>query len=1367
MAKQVKRTEITEDDIFRNARESALNTIKVVEKLNSEFKETATLLRNDIKNAKFGNTAEIEKFVKATQKAQKLQKNSIKLKQTNKQATDQLNEANKNLTKSKAAEMKTERELLKETRLLNAEKERGKKAAEKQAKAIKDEQSEYKKLVKTTRDQKNASKELAAGLLVLESNGKKNTKEWRDMTRQYDKATRAAKKGDKALKKIDGTVGDNFRNVGNYKSALGGLTRVLSGLGLAFGGLSIVKGAGKTIADFDKNIQDLRAITGASGADLDFFKEQAKTLGIEVEGGASAVIEAYKLIGSAKPELLDNAKALDAVTQSAITLSQASGLELPDAAKRLTDAMNQFGAPADEAGKFINVLANGALFGSAAIPDVTDALLKFGAAANTSNVSLEESTALIEALASKGLKGAEAGTALRNVMLKLSAPDALPKDAQKAISALGISFEDLTDTSKPFAERLDALKPLLNDNGALIKVFGKENSIAATNLLNMTDEVKDLTDKMETQGTVQAQAAQNTDTVAHAFNRLKESWNKFILDLDQGAGIGEKIKNLLGFLAENLETIVSTLGFAIKAFISYKAIVKITAIQNKLLASSFGELIKSKSGIKSAFAAMKNGIKNVGKALKANAIGIALTALAWSLNAIRGESERLNAVLGKTAENQKELETATGEVTTNLKAEQAEANALFEALGKTNAESANRAALIDEINAKYGTTLENMEDETEFNKQNAIALKSVNDQLKKKAEIEAARIGFEITQRQAVEAKLAMEEADEALQAFRDSGTGKWIIGALFDRLGATSEQDLLDLAYAADDVYANAKEKAEEYEQAYIDMQATLKSEDLNPPPTPPPGGNNGANNTSVDKYISLLRKIEDEQIKQIADEEDRLIKQAKANQRRIVEDVKKQKTKKAELADFIRETEKSLELDITKIQTDAKNKRDKAQQDANKALIKAKIAQKQIEIGGIEETQENEKLIEVKLKELDRLLTTQIEYDRDVLLLTETNELKRKEIINNANLAILGITKSANQRELDLQKKQFERLTAQMTREYNKYYLELLKTQEKGEFLSQNEIDNRMLQFEIEQLKKRIEFLKENYPKLTDEILALEIKLEEKIRKQKVDEQNKTNKDLLDAQKENLQRMEEIAKSVTDTYIFYADRRIAKIDEEIAAAEAQKTHLEKMAAEGNIKAAESLAEQNRIIAEANRAKEKEEKRKRTAELINAAVQTYTAKAADPNVEHPLLETIRDITLLQQFVTNLPAFLDGTENTGANGRGIDGKGGFHAILHPNERVLTKEQNAMVGDLSNNELAKFASEYNTGKIINTGAIGAAQIGGPWEQNAVIKQLQNLEQAVKDNNATFGVENTLRDGFQWFTKTTKGNKINYNRYKVKN
>ncbi|MBC5840737.1 phage tail tape measure protein [Flavobacterium sp. F-380] len=323
---------------------------------------------------------------------------------------------------------------------------------------------------------------------------------------------------------------------------------------LAAGFTRVLGNAKKLIQEFGQSVADLSSITGATGKDLDFLKNQAITLGKETKGGAVAVVEAYKLIASAKPELLENIDALTQMTEAVLVLSQASGLELPAAATALTDAMNQFGADASQAAMFVDTLANGAKYGSAEIPQLTESLLKFGAVAKTTNVNIQESTALIEALAEKGLKGAEAGTALRNVMLKLSAPDALPKDAQEIMKALGISFDELKDKSKPFAERLEVLKPILNDNAALIKIFGLENAVAATNLLTSTERIKELTSKMNENGTAAEQAKIRMNTLTGSLDKLESAWGSFVLSLsEKGNGLGNLLAGITNELSETIE----------------------------------------------------------------------------------------------------------------------------------------------------------------------------------------------------------------------------------------------------------------------------------------------------------------------------------------------------------------------------------------------------------------------------------------------------------------------------------------------------------------------------------------------------------------------------------------------------------------------------------------------------------------------------------------------------------------------------------------------------------------------------------------------------------------------------------------------
>lgn len=363
---------------------------------------------------------------------------------------------------------------------------------------------------------------------------------------EFDSLTKRISDNTNKLKQYDEQIGRYQRNVGNYASAfksVGG--QLLGATGITLGVTGLVQGitsATDAFKEFDGQLQEVSAITGLTGQDLEFFKQQAFEVGTTTRTSANDYLNAVKIIGSAKPELLTNKEALDQVTRSAILLGEASGMELPAAATALTDAMNQFGASADQAGKFVDVLAAGAKFGSAEVPQVTEALLKFGAVANQSNVSLTESVGLIEALAEKGLKGAEAGTALRNVMLKLSAPDALPVEAQKRLSQLGISMEKLKDTSIPFSDRLKLLKPLLKDNATLVKVFGTENVVAATNLIKNTDRIKELTAQVNTNGVAMEQATANNKSAAAQSEILTNKMKTLAIQ------IGEKLTPIVNIL---------------------------------------------------------------------------------------------------------------------------------------------------------------------------------------------------------------------------------------------------------------------------------------------------------------------------------------------------------------------------------------------------------------------------------------------------------------------------------------------------------------------------------------------------------------------------------------------------------------------------------------------------------------------------------------------------------------------------------------------------------------------------------------------------------------------------------------------------
>jgi TP901 family phage tail tape measure protein len=1154
MAKKISASDIfQEEDIFKGIKASAEETIKKFTEIDAALKKTAENLKKDIGGADFGNTKGINNFVTATKKATKAQKDAVAVDKVVGQAKKEVIAADKALIEVEIKKQKLAQETIRTNNTIAKTENDKAKATEKAAKAAVDESNAYKQLSNSTRDLKNESKMLAAEMLHLEQNGRKNSKEYRDLAKTYKTVTVAAKEGDAQLKKIDGTVGDNFRNVGNYTKGVDRLRNGLGQLGLAFGIGSIVKGAGQTIVEFDQKIADLVSITGAGGKDLAFYKQQAIEMGKGVQGGAGAVIEAYKLIGSAKPELLANAKALDAVTQSAITLSQASGMTLPDAATALTDAMNQFGAPAEKAGQFIDALANGALLGSAEIPQVTDALLKFGAVAKSSNVSVEESVALIETLAEKGLKGAEAGTALRNVMLKISAPDALPREAQERLQALGISFEDLKNPATSMADKLALLKPLLKDNAAMVKVFGMENTVSATNLIANTDRVKELTKGMSAQGTASKQAEDRTKTLSFAFNELKESWNALVLSLSSGEGTSAILVDGLSFIAKNLSTIISVVGKAAIAWSAYMV------VQKSIQAVNFvttGGLKTVASGMMDVFKAGKQageGAKVAGEGV--SKAGKAMTAVPWM--AIIAVVVELGLAFYKMA---------------------------------SGADDAARAqkGLNDAISdgQKFGDSLNKIIDEDyEKNKRNLDLKKSQGKLTKEQYEQELKFLKEGRLTRIKVEMQWEIEEKEKAKKTLK--GLKKYYDAAMETMSVFRSKEQIQVIAR-----FEAAQEELRQSNEVLSKLYAQKKS----------------LNNLAID-----------EKIQENTDD-------------------------RAKNSDKLKE-----QTDKTK--------------DLNKAIED-----------------------EIALQEL----RAEQQYAREV---------SEKEALDAIDLQI---EKDAEARRLE------EEIIDEQRQEYD---------------------------------------------------------LAQKRAKEESDAADKKAKDeaaLLAQQQKNQKTQDDLVKAATDFFIAQSNKKIEQIDKEIAAANTQYTTLQTLAANGNINAKESLAEQQKIINEANAQKAKELKKQQRIKLAESVYSTYNAKVAGGS-EHPLLDTIKDTMLLQQFIASLPTFHDGTEDTGKNGNGIDGKGGFHAILHPNERVVPKSLNEQIGGLSNEALAKMANEYQNGKIIRSNS----QIGSSFDTAILVGKIDELTNAIKMKPETnIGIGEITQSVMEIVKSTKQGNTTTYNRYKVR-
>ena len=468
MAKKISPSDLfTETDIFAKIRDSANETIEVMNKLQTELKQTATDLKTSIGGAKFDSTTAIKNFTKETQTALKVQK---QYEQTQKAVHVAEQQRQKALQQSEVTQQKankTKESAINLSRKQAQEKERLRKAQERATKQAKDEASAYKQLVRATRDLKNQSKDLGAQMLLLEQSGRKNTAEYRKLEQQYNKVTRSARKGDTQLKKLDKTVGDNFRNVGNYRGAISKLSGALGTLGFAFGISTVVRGAIKSVTGFEDANAKLSAVLGTSTAQTkelqDVQRELGRTTSFTAGEVASLQVELAKL-GFTQDEI-------KASTEGILNLAKASGTDLANASEIAGSTLRAFGLEVNQTGHLADVMAKS--FSSSAL-DITlfKESMKFVAPVSKSaNVSLEETTALLSILANNGIKGSQAGTSLKRIMSEMAKTGKPLKEALEDVAKAGI---DLTSAQDEVGRSAQTSLLILADNVGAIDGFNRK-----------------------------------------------------------------------------------------------------------------------------------------------------------------------------------------------------------------------------------------------------------------------------------------------------------------------------------------------------------------------------------------------------------------------------------------------------------------------------------------------------------------------------------------------------------------------------------------------------------------------------------------------------------------------------------------------------------------------------------------------------------------------------------------------------------------------------------------------------------------------------------------------------------------------------
>jgi len=340
----------------------------------------------------------------------------------------------------------------------------------------------------------------------------------------------------------------------------GGFRQMIMGAVAGIAALSGVYMQLKKFMELRMALQDsqanLKAITGLDDDDITWLTAQAKKLststteaGVRITASSKEIVDGYVVIGSKRPDLLKNKEALSLVTEQALTLAAAGKMEVVPAFEAVTASMNQFNLGADQSNRIINVLGAGALEGSAEISDLSDSMKNVGTVAANSNMSLEQTVAALEVLASKQLLSEEAGTKLRGALLKM-------KEAGVGYTS---GIFNMRDAIIEINSKLEKKSTALQRDAYMQKVFGIENITAGMILLDNVDSYERLTKAITNTAVAETQAGINTSTTSA---KLKQATNNYN---EAGMMLVEKLEPAL--------LSVTNAGVAlIKIFVKYPAL---------------------------------------------------------------------------------------------------------------------------------------------------------------------------------------------------------------------------------------------------------------------------------------------------------------------------------------------------------------------------------------------------------------------------------------------------------------------------------------------------------------------------------------------------------------------------------------------------------------------------------------------------------------------------------------------------------------------------------------------------------------------------------------------------------------------------
>ena len=239
--------------------------------------------------------------------------------------------------------------------------------------------------------------------------------------------------------------------------------------------------------DFESQMAKVAAIAGVTGDAFEELENKARELGATTRYSALEVGEAMEYMGMAG---WDN-KEIMAGLESVLNLATVSGMDLGQASDFVTDALTALGMEAGQAAEMVDMLAAVSTSSNTTVAQMQRAFTNCAPVAGTLGITMKDLSIALGLMADKGVKGAKAGTAMKNLMANLSAPTekqlAYIKKFNLEAAQQDIVNGRLLDGIKKFKAALSGLTPQ-QQNAIITTIAGKEALSGISALLGTTEE---------------------------------------------------------------------------------------------------------------------------------------------------------------------------------------------------------------------------------------------------------------------------------------------------------------------------------------------------------------------------------------------------------------------------------------------------------------------------------------------------------------------------------------------------------------------------------------------------------------------------------------------------------------------------------------------------------------------------------------------------------------------------------------------------------------------------------------------------------------------------------------------------------------